>query len=95
MTALSRLQQLHALQRHAVTYLNGTYYWKVEARTSYGGMVIATSAACSFTKQELSRSQPRPMGHGLAVDPTFQWSQIVGADRYRLIVSTDPISAQL
>ena len=67
-------------------YPNGTYYWKVEARTS-GGTVIATSEARSFTKQE-----PLPLvapadGATLTVDPTFQWSQIVGAPLYRLIVS--------
>jgi hypothetical protein len=71
-------------------YPNGTYYWRVEARTS-GGTVIATSAARSFTKQEpLPLIAPADGATGLSVDPTFQWSQIVGADQYRLIVSIHP-----
>ena len=71
-------------------YPNGTYYWKVEARTS-GGTVIATSAARSFTKQEpLPLLAPVDGATGLTVDPTFQWSQIVGANHYRLVVSTNP-----
>ena len=37
------------------TSLNGTYYWKVEARTSYGS-VIATSAARSLTSRNCCRS---------------------------------------
>jgi hypothetical protein len=70
-------------------YPNGTYYWKVEARTS-GGTVIATSAARSFTKQE-----PLPLiapanGAALSSTPTFEWSQIVGAHHYHLVVSTNP-----
>jgi hypothetical protein len=68
-------------------YPNGTYYWKVEARNS-GGTVIGTSAARSFTKQELlPLIAPADGVSGLIVDPTFQWSQVVGAHRYHLIVS--------
>ena len=70
-------------------YPNGTYYWKVEARTS-GGTVIATSEARSFTKQELLPLIAPADGAPLTVDPTFQWSQIVGAHHYRLVVSTSP-----
>jgi hypothetical protein len=70
-------------------YPNGTYYWKVEGRTS-SGTVIAASEARSLTKQE-----PLPLiapdeAAGLTVDPTFQWSEIVGADHYRLVVSEQP-----
>ena len=72
------------------TFLNGTYYWKVEARTSYGS-VIATSAARSLTKQEpLPLIAPADGATALTVDPTFHWSQIVGAHYYRLVVSTTP-----
>jgi large repetitive protein len=72
------------------SYPNGTYYWKVEGRTS-AGTVIATSEARSLTK-----SEPQPLvapadgATGLVVDPTFQWTQIVGADHYQLLVSTSP-----
>jgi hypothetical protein len=68
-------------------YPNGTYYWKVQARNG-SGTVIGTSAARSFTKQEpLLLTGPANGATGLLVDPTFQWNQIVGAKRYRLIVS--------
>jgi hypothetical protein len=68
------------------TYPNGTYYWKVEARTS-GGTVLATSAGRSFTKQEpLSLAAPEDAA-APTVDPTFQWTQFVGAHHYRLVIS--------
>jgi hypothetical protein len=71
-------------------YPNGTYYWRVEAKTS-GGTTIATSAAFSFTKQELLLLiAPVDAVTGLIVDPTYQWSQIVGAHHYDLTVSTSP-----
>jgi hypothetical protein len=71
-------------------YPNDTYYWKVEARAP-GGAVMATSEARSFTKEEpLPLAAPANGATRLPVDPTFQWSQIVGAHDYRLIVSTDP-----
>ncbi len=70
-------------------YPNGIYYWKVEARSS-AEAVISTSAGRSFTKQEvLPLTAPANGATGLAADPTFQWSQIVGAHHYHLIVSTD------
>ena len=61
----------------------------MEARTS-DGTVIATSAARSLTKQE-----PLPLiaptnGAALPSTPTFEWSPVVGAHHYRLVVSTDP-----
>jgi hypothetical protein len=68
-------------------YVNGAYYWKVEARNA-GNVVIATSEGRSFTKnQPLPLVAPADGVTGLTVDPTFQWDPIVGADRYRLIVS--------
>jgi len=69
-------------------YPNGTYYWKVEARTS-GETVIAFSAARRFTKQESLPLIAPLNGAVLAADPTFQWIQVVGAHHYRLIVSTN------
>jgi hypothetical protein len=70
-------------------YPNGTYYWKVEARRA-GGTVISTSEARSFTRQEpLPLVAPADGATGLLVDPSFEWSSIVGAHDYRLIVSTN------
>jgi hypothetical protein len=70
-------------------YPNGTYYWKVEARDS-GGTVIVTSAARSFTKQmTLPLIAPADVAT-LTTDPTFQWTQVVGADDYHLVVSREP-----
>jgi len=69
-------------------YPNGTYYWKVEART-ISGTVVATSEAYSVNKQE-SLPLVAPLdGATTVVDPTFQWNQIIGAHHYRLIVSTE------
>ncbi len=66
---------------------NGTYYWQVEARNS-SDIVIVTSAARGLTKQEpLPLVNPVDGATGLLVDPTFEWSQIVGAKTYRLIIS--------
>ncbi len=71
-------------------YANGIYYWKLEAWDSHNHL-IATSEARSFTKQEsLPLDAPADGAPGLTVDPTFEWSQIVGAHHYRLIVSTNP-----
>jgi hypothetical protein len=67
-------------------YADGVHYWRVEARGA-GNAVIATSAARSFRKkQPLPLSAPAA-GAALTADPSFQWSPVVGADRYRLIVS--------
>jgi hypothetical protein len=71
------------------TYVNDTYYWKVEARKS-SGTVIATSSTRTFTKQMPVSLIAPTNGAKLTEDPTFQWSQFVGADHYRLFVSTDP-----
>ncbi len=68
-------------------YPNGTYYWYVEARNA-SLVVIATSSAQSFTKQEILPLVSPTNGAGLDIDPTFEWGQIVGAADYRLLVST-------
>jgi hypothetical protein len=71
------------------TYLNGTYYWKVEARDS-GSTVIATSATHSFTKQ-MTLPLIAPLDAAtLTTNPTFQWTQVVGARDYHLVVSKEP-----
>jgi large repetitive protein len=69
-------------------YPNGTYYWKVEAR-DHGGTVIATSLGRSFTKQMTLPLIAPANGSFLTADPTFQWTQVVGARDYYLKVSKD------
>jgi large repetitive protein len=70
------------------TFPNGTYYWKVEARTS-GGSVIATSASRSFTKQQVLTLTSPADAFNAVVEPTFQWSQFPGTHHYRLVISTE------
>jgi hypothetical protein len=70
-------------------YPNGTYYWKVEAR-DHGGIVIVTSAARSFTKQTTLPLIAPADGATLTADPTFQWTRVIGAHDYRLLVSKEP-----
>jgi hypothetical protein len=69
-------------------YTNGTYYWKVEAQTK-DGTVIVTSEARSLTKQENLLLGAPADGISLVVDPTFQWNQIIGAHHYNLVVSKE------
>ncbi len=69
-------------------YPNGTYYWKVEAR-NHSGTVIATSLARSFTKQMTLPLIAPADGATLTTDPTFQWTRVVGAHDYRLLVSKE------
>jgi hypothetical protein len=71
------------------TYINGPYYWKIEAR-DHNGYVITTSLARSFTKQMNLLLTAPVDGATLTTDPTFQWARIVGARDYHLIVSTQP-----
>lgn len=69
------------------TYVNGTYYWKVQAQNS-SGSVLAESAARSFTKQAIVQLYfPFNEDTSLTTDPTFWWKDVQGADRYRLVVS--------
>jgi hypothetical protein len=70
-------------------YTNGTYYWKIEAR-DHGGTVIVTSTTRSFTKQMTLPLITPANGARLTTDPTFQWTRVVGAHDYRLLVSKDP-----
>jgi hypothetical protein len=69
-------------------YPNGTYYWKVEAR-DHGGTVIVTSAARSFTKGMTQPLIAPTNGARLTTDPTYQWTRVVGARDYRLLVSKE------
>jgi hypothetical protein len=71
------------------TYVDGSYYWKMEAKTS-AGTTITTSTTRQFAKQmSLTLSAPAN-GAVLDSDPTFQWQPLVGVDHYRLLVSTQP-----
>jgi hypothetical protein len=71
------------------TYVDGSYYWKMESKTS-AGTTITTSPTRQFTKQmSLTLSAPAN-GAVLNTDPTFQWQPLVGLDHYRLLVSTQP-----
>jgi hypothetical protein len=74
------------------TYVNGTYYWKVEARSSTN-TVIATSETRTFTKSAFLPLVGPADGMTLSRDPTFQWSQVVGSKQYRLVVSSSPTFA--
>lgn len=69
------------------TYVNGTYYWKVQAQNS-SGSVLAESSARSFTKQSVVQLYiPANGDTSLTTDPTFWWKEVQGADGYHLVVS--------
>ena len=71
------------------TYINETYYWKVEARDR-GGQVISTSDAHHFTKQaSLVLADPED-GANIVGAPTFNWDSVTGAVAYRVLVHTTP-----
>lgn len=70
------------------TYLNGLYYWMVDARNSTG-TVIASSAIQSFTKQIPVPLVSPNNAAVLTGDPTFQWGRVVGAEDYRVKISKD------
>jgi uncharacterized protein YegP (UPF0339 family) len=73
--------------KHA--YPNGTYYWKVEAR-NHAGTVITTSLARQVNKQ-MTQPLIGPADQAtLTTDPTFQWTRVVGAHDYHLMVSQSP-----
>jgi hypothetical protein len=68
-------------------YANGTYYWRVEAR-SRTNAVIGTGEPASFTvAREPTLLEP---GDGATVAvPSFSWEQAAGAKQYRVVVSKD------
>ena len=67
-------------------YVNGTYYWKVEARNS-SNQVIGASVAGSFIKQmPLPLAGPSDQAT-LPGDPSFQWAAVTGAKDYYVQVS--------
>jgi hypothetical protein len=60
----------------------------VEARNS-GHTVIATSGVRSFTKQMTLPLISPADGATLTTDPTFEWTQVIGALDYHLVVSKE------
>lgn len=72
-----------------VVYPDGTYYWKVEAKTA-GGAVLGTSGVRTFTKQSSLLLLAPLDGALVTTNPTFQWEALLGADHYRLLVSANP-----
>ncbi len=69
------------------TYVNGTYYWKVQSLNS-SGSVLAESATRSFTKQSVVQLYiPFNEDASLTTDPIFWWKEVQGADQYHLVVS--------
>jgi len=69
-------------------YEEGTYHWRVEARAD--GDVLATSEARTFTKATTVPLAEPEDDVDLSSDPTFSWSDVVGANGYKLEVDTDP-----
>jgi len=69
------------------TYADGSYYWKVEAKTN-AGTIITTSPTRQFTKQMSLPLLSPANGATLTSDPTFSWIPLSGVDHYRLLVST-------
>ncbi len=65
------------------SYPTGTYYWKVEARSSTGTL-ISTSAVFSLTKQVAVHLDDPDEGAILFEDPQFSWVAHPGADHYTI-----------
>ncbi|MFQ5596101.1 MAG: hypothetical protein ACE5HA_18315, partial [Anaerolineae bacterium] len=71
------------------TYANGTYFWKIEALGSDDAR-LATSEVASFSKNvSLNLISPAD-GAAQLQAPTFVWSPVAGAYRYRVTVTTGP-----
>jgi hypothetical protein len=66
-------------------YPDGTYWWRVEAR-SQTGAVIGTGGAASFT---VARAVPltAPDDAATVPIPVLSWEQVPGARQYRVVVS--------
>jgi len=69
-----------------------TYYWRVKAT---GPVLSPWSVTWSFTtslRAEIIAPElisPEAGASGVEIKPAFQWSAVVGADRYELLVATD------
>ena len=71
-------------------YINGDYYWRVEARSNTGTSIIATSNVFKFTKASTISLYGPVEGASMGGSPTFRWEQVVGAKTYFLRVSNNP-----
>lgn len=69
------------------TYINGTYYWKVQALNASGSK-LAESPARTFTKEtQVQLYSPADGDTTLTADPLFWWRYVPCAERYHLVVS--------
>ncbi len=66
-------------------YADGTYYWRVEARSKTGA-VLGTGEAVSFTVAR-PVALLEPVEAATIPTPMFSWEQTTGAKQYRVIVS--------
>ncbi len=72
-------------------YADGKYYWRVAMYDGFGHMSDYSPAA-SFTKQYPTTTLISPVnGSTSGTTPTFVWTPVNGALRYKLEVSLDPL----
>jgi len=71
------------------SYVNGSYYWKVEARGPTG-TVLATSPVFSFIRQQTIGLDTPSEAVIEGSTPSFAWERVVGAKTYLLQVSGSP-----
>jgi predicted phage tail protein len=76
------------------TLPNGTYYWRVRAQSLTGSSQSAWSDTQSFTMAWSSTPSPTSPTNGASLvypQPLLlNWSNVAGAQKYRLTVATDP-----
>jgi hypothetical protein len=68
------------------TYANGTYTWKVEAYDRSNTLITTSSDRWRFAKAAAFDLYTPEDGLTLSRDPSFTWSPLLGAHRYRLLV---------
>jgi len=69
-------------------YDDSTYYWRV-AMIDGNGRYGAYSAAATFTKQYPVTTLISPLRSGATI-PTFAWTAVDGAARYKIQIATNP-----
>lgn len=74
------------------TYVNGTHYWKIEA-LDRDNAPLGASDVSSFAKSSALNLLTPADGAARPTTPTFSWSPVAGAYRYRLTVHTGPASS--